>query len=289
MAEGPAQSKRHRISKAQQMTLLEVLITSAIVGAGVVVANFLIRYIDFNTKIISAKDEAIAEYNTTIVNVGACADKNKNGRLDNDELKSCDPNAVRLEDVTGTLRYNIYENLASNEDLELVAQQRNADGACYDDDKKAINYTSLYNQASSDEEREKALQGMRACSSLRVVSDALPNNKNTEALMDSLGYLFLKSDIEPESSSPRDETVVTDLVGVGVIPVTFRVNGTGAEVIKVLDNIERSIRTFDITSGVFQWTTSGISMRANANAYYLDETLDLETKTTLRANAGSKK
>lgn len=284
MAEGPAQSKRHLISRAQQMTLLEVLITSAIVGAGVVVANFLVRYIDFNTKIISEKNDAISAYDATILNIGACQDKDNNGRLSNEELRSCDPDSVRLEDVPGTLRYNVYESLAANEDLELVARQRNAGSACYDENGDAINYTNLYNQASNDEEREKALQGMRACSSLRVIPDALPNNKNTEALMDSLGYLFLQSNIEPELSSPRDEVIESEISGVGVIPVSFRVSGSGVEIIRVLDNIERSIRTIDITSGVFQWTTGGVSMRANANAYYLDEGFSLESQTVLKAS-----
>ena len=60
--------------------------------------------------------------------------------------------------------------------------------------------------------------------------------------------------------------------------------------IRALDAIERSIRTFDITSGVFEYSSTGtISLRAGANAYYLDEGEELEIKKTVRAAGGKKK
>ncbi len=283
MAERPAKEKRHYISKAQQMTLLEVLITSVILGACIVLSNFLIKYINFNTKIITEKDVAIADYNSTIINVGVCKDENRDGKLTDKELKACDPDSISLSDVPNTLRYNIYESMAKNNDLESVARQRQAGGVCYDEDKKEINFTARYNQAKTDEERAQALQGMRSCSSLRVISDALPEKRNTEALMSSLNELFIEAQIEPESIAPRDETITPAIDGVSIIPVSFRMNGSGADIIRVLDVIERSIRTFDITSGVFQWSSSGINMRAEADAYYLDEDLELETKKTVHA------
>lgn len=289
MAEQPAKEKRHYISKAQRMTLLEVLITSVILGACVVLSNFLIKYINFNTKIITEKDAAIADYNSTMIQVGVCKDDNRDGKLSDKELKACDPDSVSLNDVPNSLRYNIYETMASNEDLELVARRRKVGGVCYDDNKKEINFTARYNQAKTDEERAQALLGMRECSSLRVIYDALPEKRNTEALMSSLNELFIEAQIEPESIAPRDEIVAAAVDGVSVIPVTFRMNGSGADVIRILDAVERSIRTFDITSGVFQWSSSGINMRAEAEAYYLDESLALETKKTVRAAEGEKK
>lgn len=173
--------------------------------------------------------------------------------------------------------------MAKNEDLESVARRRQVGGVCYDDDGKEINFTVRYNQAKTEEERTQALQGMRECSSLRVISDALPEKRNTEALMSSLNQLFIEAQIEPESIAPRDEIVTATVDGVSIIPVVFRMNGSGADVIRTLDTIERSIRTFDITSGVFQWSSSGINMRAEADAYYLDENFNLETKRTVRA------
>ena len=289
MAERPAKEKRNYISKAQRTTLLEVLVTSVILGACIVLSNFLIKYINFNTKIITAKDAAIADYNSTIINVGICKDANRDGRLTDKELTSCDPDSVSLNDVPNSLRYNIYETMAKNTNLESVARRRTVGGVCYDDDKKEINFTARYNQATTDEEREQALLGMRECSALRVISDALPEKRNTEALMSSLNQLFIDARIEPESIAPRDEIVASVVDGVSVIPVTFRMNGTGADIIRTLDTIERSIRTFDITNSVFQWSTSGISMRAEAEAYFLDESLDLETKKTVRAAEGKVK
>lgn len=283
MAEQPAKEKRHYISKAQRMTLLEVLITSVILGACIVISNFLIKYINFNTKIITEKDAAIADYNSTIIHVGVCKDSNSDGKLTDKELSDCDPDSVSLSDVPRSLRYNVYELMAKNTDLESVARRRQVGGVCYDDDGKEINFTARYNQAKTEEERTQALQGMRECSSLRVISDALPEKRNTEALMSSLNQLFIEAQIEPESIAPRDEVVAAAVDGVSIIPVIFRMNGSGADIIRTLDTIERSIRTFDITSGVFQWSSSGISMRAEANAYYLDENFDLETKKIVRA------
>ncbi len=58
---------------------------------------FLIKYIKFNTQIIAAKNDAIAEYDETIRNVGIYADKDKNGRLSTQELEDCDPNKVTFK------------------------------------------------------------------------------------------------------------------------------------------------------------------------------------------------
>lgn len=276
-------TKRERITKAQRITLLEVLIASLILGVCLVVANFLMKYIKFNTKIITAKNDAISEYDQTIRATGICEDMDKNGRLNDTEIEACRPNETSLEKVTGSLRYNIYEVMAQNTDLEAVARKRDEDGICYNDDGTVRDYTQEHERATTDAERERALQGMRLCSSLRVISDALPDHKNTEALMASLNQLFIVSKVEPETIAPRDDLVTTEVVGVGVIPVTFRMEGTGAEVIRVLDNVERSIREFDITSASVEWTTKGLGLRANANAYYLDEIFDPETMMTVRA------
>ena len=79
--------KREKISKAQQYTILEVLVASLILGACVVISIFLIKYINFNTLIITEKDEAISEYDQTLRNVGICVDKDKDGALSAEELE----------------------------------------------------------------------------------------------------------------------------------------------------------------------------------------------------------
>lgn len=279
-------SKRQKISKAQQLTMLEVLGASLVLGTCLVLVIFISKYIEFNSRVITEKNTAISDYSQVIKNVGICADTNKNGRLDDKELENCDANAVQLSDVAGSLRYNVFEEMALNEDLESVARKRNAD--CYDEDGKRRDFNEEYNQATDAASRQLALQGMKICSSLRVVSDALPAQKNTEALMASLNQIFITSGWEPESIAPRDDKVtLTDLTGVEAIPVTLRVNGDAATVIKVIDNIDRSIRDFDVTTATIEWNNSGLSLQARANAYYLDEVWGLETTKTVQA--GDKK
>lgn len=278
----PADSKRKKISKAQQLTMLEVLGASLILGTCLVFINFICKYIEFNTRIITEKNEAISSYDRALRNIGICVDTNSDGRLSDRELAECDPNKVSLSSVPGSLRYNIFEIMAQNEDLESVARRRNVN--CYDEEGNRIDFNSLYNMATDDKERTQLLQASKICSSLRVISDALPAQKNTEALMASLNQLFIVSQWEPESLSPRDETIyLEDLSGVQAIPVTLRFKGNGATVIRILNNIDRSIRDFDITNATIEWENNDLAIQARANAYYLDEVMDIETVKTVRA------
>lgn len=286
MAAKPADTKREKISKAQQLTMLEVLGASLVLGTCLVLMNFIGKYIEFNTRIIAAKNESIAMYDETLRNIGICPDTDKDGRLSIREIEECDPNSVKLSQVPNSLRYNVLEVMAQNADLESVARKRNEN--CYDADGKRINFNEMYNSATTESERQQILQATKICSSLRVISDALPAQKNTEALMASLNQLFIISNWEPENIAPRDETVVLDdLSGVEAIPVTLQVNGNGATVLTVLNNIDRSIRNFDITSATVEWTNTGLNLTARANAYYMDGVWNLETEKTLRA--GDKK
>lgn len=282
----PAETKRARISKAQRVTLVEVLAASLVLGTCIVVANFLIKYIQFNTIVITAKNDAISEYDQTLRNVGVCVDSDKNGRLNDAEIAACKPNEISLSQVQGTLRYNVYEVMAQNEALESVARQHEADGVCFNDEGELRDFTDEYNNATNDTEREQALLGTKSCSALRVLADALPAHKNTEALMASLNDIFIISELEPESISPRDDVVTSVVEGVGVIPVLFRMEADGPMIIRVLNNIERSIRDFDITTASFEWTNGGVSARVEANAYYLEDLLSPEVTITVRAKNG---
>lgn len=280
------QTKKARISRAQQMTMLEVLGASLILGVCLVLAIFLIKYIIFNTQIITEKNQAIDEYDQTIRNIGICKDTDKNGKLNGSELEKCDPNKVSLTEVKDSLRYNVIDVMAQNEDLEKVARQREDD--CYDDSGKKIDFYKLYEETDDELQKQQYLQLTKVCSALRVIPDALPAQQNTEALMASLNQIFILSNWEPETLSPRDDTVVSKFQGLGVIPTTLRVEGTDGATIRTLGNLERSIRDFDITSAVFEWTNSGISMQASANAYFLDKTNELETTKTLYASKKAK-
>lgn len=283
----PVEGKREKISKAQQYTMLEVLGASLVLGACIVISVFLIKYIKFNTQIIAAKNDAIAEYDETIRNVGICVDKDKNGRLSAQELEDCDPNKVTLNEVTGSLRYNVLAMMAQNADLESVARLRNEN--CYDENGNRINFSRLYEMATTDVERQQYMQQSKICSALRVIPDALPAQQNTEALMASLNQIFILAKWEPERLAPRDDIVATEIEGVGTIPVQLRVEGSNDMVVEILDRIEKSVREFNVSTATIEWVTAGLSLNAAMNSYYLDDAKALEETETLYASAKARR
>lgn len=277
----PSDGKRARISKAQQVTMLEVLCASLVLGTCIVMSIFMIKYIKFNTTIITEKNNAISAYDQTIRNVGVCVDTDGNGRLSAEELESCKPNEVSLNSVVGSLRYNVLSQMAQNSDLESVARLRNA--SCYDEAGERIDFNKLYELSTDELEKQQYLQSSKVCSALRVIPDALPAHQNTEALMASLNQIFILTGWDPERLSPRDDVVKVDIEGVSVIPVSLRVEGDDSIVLAVLDNVEHSIREFDITTATIEWTSRGLSLNASANAFYLTELPEIETTKTLYA------
>ena len=102
----------------------------------------------------------------------------------------------------------------------------------------------------------------------------------------SINDIFIISELEPESISPWDDIVKSSIEGIGVIPVLFRMEADGPMIIRVLNNIEKSIRDFDITVASFEWTNAGVSARVEANAYYLEDLLSPEVTVTVRAKNG---
>ena len=271
---GPADNKRAIISKAQQMTMLEVLGASLVLGACIVLSTFLIKYIKFNTTVIAAKNEAIADYDATIRNVGVCVDKDKNGRLSDKELEQCNPSAVKLNDIVGSLRYNV------------VARQRNE--GCYDEEGKRIDFNKLYEETTDETEKKQYLQSAKICSALRVIPDALPAQQNTEALMASLNQIFILAGVEPDRLAPQDTVMDSTIEGVSAIPVSLQLEGSDYGVMVALDALERSIREFDVTTALIEWTTRGLSLNVSANAYFLSEKPSIEEDVTLYASKKAK-
>ena len=262
--------------------MLEVLIASLVFGACAVLSIFLIKYINFNTKIISAKSQAITDYDQSLRNVGVCVDTDKNGRLSNEELENCNSNEVSLNSVTNSLRYKVLMQMAQNTDLESVARQRNE--KCYDDKGEKIDFNEKYEKTTDELEKQQYLQMSKVCSALRVIPDALPAQKNTEALMASLNQVLLLTGWEPERLTPRDDAVESRIEGIGVIPVTLQVEGGSDVVLRALDKIEHSVREFDITSGTIEWTNSGLSLNALADAYYLEDAAEIEKTVVIKAS-----
>ncbi len=268
-------SKSLKISKAQQYTMLEVLIASLILGVSIVLTIWLVKYIAFNNKVLTEYGKTIEAYEKTIINVGVCnpgADK----KLSDEELKSCNPNEINIDDVKGSLRYNVLVNLANNISLESVA--RESQSVCKDDNGKKIDFTKEYRKANTEKEKEQALAMMSMCSALRVVPDALPSQENPEATVASLNQIFILSRTEPttlavdemnssseESSGELDET---EQINLGVIPVRFEVEQPSSTVQRLLEKMETSIRTFNIARATFEWNNGVLDMKANAQAYF---------------------
>ncbi len=54
----------------------------------------------------------------------------------------------------------------------------------------------------------------------------------------------------------------------------------------VLNNIERSIREFNIKTATIEWSGSdNLLLQAQANAYYMDKSIITETKKTIREDS----
>lgn len=289
---GPAVEKREKISKAQKQTLLTVGGTAVFVGVCIVFVSYFIQLIGFNSRVIEAKDTSILNYSDTIKNVGVCK-TSESGVISDDELKKCTPNTYLSDSLTGTLRYNVMVKTAENEDLESVA--RPLQSACYNANGKRINFKELYDnaeaEAAKDAEKDvdtlkaKYLDMMKACSALRAVPDALPAQKNTEALLASLDRLFDLADWHPSGLSPNASSVSSPYSDMSTLPISLSIEANSAKTLNVLSTIERSIRTFDITNATIEWIgTDTLKLGATANAYYTGEESLTEKKITVYAN-----
>lgn len=286
--EGPAVEKRKKISKSQQEIILFILITSLIFGVCIVLSIYCVKMINYQSKIIEAEDRSIANYTKTITNVGVCRDENKDGQYSSEELDRCNPNNLTAETMPGTLRYNVLVGLADNEDLESVAREAQTD--CFDQQTGVkIDYKTLYENEENSNLRGYYLDMMKACSALRAVPDALPAQENVEALLASLNQIFNLSNWTPKSLAPNDTATASSIDGVGAIPVSLSVEADDATTLKVLSNIERSIRTFEMSRATISWSgTDTLTLRAQAVAYYTDEEDLAETTTTVYADDSKK-
>lgn len=292
MAKEVAIGKRAKISEAQQYMLLAVLGASVVLGIAISLIIHFVQQISFNTTVIMAEDEAIVSYSNVIKSTGIC--KSPKGNVYNDdELKNCDPDSIETSQIPGTLRANILENLAANESLNSVPKE--ASSTCINPN-TGKNYTyaelnKIYNNASGSNELTAASQLIKSCSALRVIPDALPAFKNEEALLASLNKLFIESGWQPKSLSPSGSSTSSSLAsGLNAISVNLVIDEADASVtMRVLDNIERSIREFDIERATITWGGNNtLDLKAQATAYYMDESSITETTKTLKAEEKKK-
>ncbi|MBQ8996836.1 hypothetical protein IJ095_02300 [Candidatus Saccharibacteria bacterium] len=280
---GEAIGKRLKISRAQSNMLGAVAGAAIVLGASLVLGVYFLKYIRFNAAVISAKDDAIEGYSNAIRDYGVC--KKPRGKIySSSELKNCVPDDVRVGEVSGTLRYNVMVTMAQNQDLESVA--RNGLSVCVDSNTgEKYSYDTLYSRyENSTNEKDKALnlEIFGLCSSLRAIPDALPGAKNELALMASLDKIFKLSGWEPDSMSPGGDAE-SEIEGLGAIGVNLSVNTNSTTTIRVLQNIEKSIREINIETASIEWSSGDqLEVNASATAYYTEEAMLQEGLVTVK-------
>lgn len=164
-----------------------------------------------------------------------------------------------------TLNSTVVE-LAENENLEVVGRKREVQCEAIEG-----NVNELFVDVES----------LRECSALRVIPDALPATRNTEALLASLNKVFITAGINPEQLSPSDSSGSSPVDGVDIIPVKLSVAGDSSAVRSLLDSIERSIRTFEMTTVSIEWRNNGaILLSGQAHAFFSSE-ISAEFKTKI--------
>lgn len=284
MAKEIAIGKRAKISEAQQYMLLSVLGAAIFLGIAISLISHFVQQISFNTKVIMEEEKAIVAYSNVIKSTGIC--KSPRGTIySDDELKKCDPDAIEVSEIPGTLRANILEKLASNEALNSVPKED--DSNCINPEtKKNFTYKELnkiYQDADSASELKSASQLIKSCSALRVIPDALPAFKNEEALLASLNKLFIVSGWEPESLSPSgSSSSPSSSSSLNTISVRLSVEASSSTTMTVLHNIERSIREFNIERASIEWGgDNSLILQAQATAYYTNEASITETNKTI--------
>ena len=278
--------KRAKITQAQQYMALAVFGAALFLGAAVAVVINSVNKISFSASVIVAQDQSIVSFSDTIKNIGIC-EKPSGKVYSDDELKKCNPNSISASRVPNTLRSNILESMASNTALASVPNKSNT--SCINPETNK-NYTyrelednySAASESGDDEKLAAAGNLIKACSSLRVIPDALPAYKNEEALLASIDKIFRDSGTEPESLSPTDET---DWASFGnnlyTISVRLSIESGAGTVHTFLSNIERSIRNFNIERATIEWSSGNtINFQARATAYYMTpSTLSITEKT----------
>lgn len=272
MAKDKAIGKRLKISKAQQMMLGAVAGAALILGVCLVFSVYFLKYIKFNGKVISEKDIAIKGYSSAISSIGVCkAPSSRDGIYNKSELESCEPNDINLKYLQGTLRYDVIMNLSQNEALESVG--RKGLSICYDastGQKRTFEWMlERYNNATNDKDKENYLQMIGMCSSLRVIPDALPSTANPLALGASLNRIFQISKYEPDGITPGAEDEST-IPGVGSIMVSLEIEASTDTTMRVLDNLEKSIREINVRTARIERSGGTLKVEASAEAFYTE-------------------
>ena len=292
MAKEIAIGKRAKISQAQEYMLLAVVGASIFLGVAISMIKFFVKQISFNAGVIVEQDQSIVAYSDAIKNIGIC--KSPSGAVyTNEELKKCNPDSVAVSSVPGTLRANIIEKMAANEALNSVPKESTSE--CINPG-TGKNYTyaemnAYYKDAKSDEQMIAASELIQSCSALRVIPDALPAFRNEEALLSSLNKIFIMSGWEPDAISPTGSSAPSSLgTHLNTFSVNLVVEADSAVTVGFLDNIEKSIREFNIERATIEWASNNtLVLQAQATAFYMTPSSLTESSKTIKSGDNEKK
>ena len=283
-------SKRAKISQAQQYMIFAVLGAAVFLGAAIAVVINSINKISFSANVIMVQDQSIVSFSDAIKNIGIC--QKPSGQVYSDsELQKCSPNNVNVTAVPNTLRSNILNNIASNKALASVPNENDA-GCVNQTTGKNYTYQELeekYSNAENEEDLASAIGLIKSCSSLRVIPDALPAFKNEEALLASVNKIFDISNAALQSLSPTDEVDGAPFgTNLYTISVHLALEGGTDVVHRLLNNLERSIRNFNVDRATIDWSSNGsLDLKATASAYYMTPSTLVVTDKSI--SSGGKK
>ena len=231
--------KRAQIDKASQKIFLAVCGASIVLGLALVGSIYFVKWMIFNGKIITRKDEVIQDYKSIQSNVS-------------------------------TLRHNIIGDsdtpgLAGNANLEVIARARDAN---------CVSIDGEYTVPEDDIELTRVCSALRV---IPDALPSVRNDEAVLASLNKL-FLLTNDEsgqpVEPESISPSGNNSITDASGLSTIPVNLSIKNSSTTTRAVLDTIERSIRNFDIRTITIAWRSSDgvnrdqIELRGTAAAYY---------------------
>ena len=287
MAKEVAIEKRAKISQAQQYVLLAVLGASIFLGVAIALIFFFVKQISFNSNVIAEEEKSIVAYSDAIRDIGVCT-KPKGAVYSDEELKNCSPDSIDVDSIPGTLRANIINNLAANTALNSVPKESSS--GCIN----PYAYEELEKKPDNPDALDavvKASELIQSCSALRIIPDAIPAFKNEEALLSSLNKIFLITGIEPETLSPTGAAGESNYgKGLESISVRLSVESETPTTVGFLENVERSIREFNIERATIEWAQGGkLVLQAQASAFYMTPSELVETTQTIRATKGTKR
>ena len=303
MAKEVAIEKRAKISQAQQYVLLAVLGASIFLGVAIALIFFFVKQISFNSNVIAEEEKSIVAYSDAIRDIGVCT-KPKGAVYSDEELKNCSPDSIDVDSIPGTLRANIINNLAANTALNSVPKESSSGcinpytGKKYSYEELEKNYDSAYEELEKKPDNPDALDAVvkaseliQSCSALRIIPDAIPAFKNEEALLSSLNKIFLITGIEPETLSPTGAAGESNYgKGLESISVRLSVESETPTTVGFLENVERSIREFNIERATIEWAQGGkLVLQAQASAFYMAPSELVETTETIKATKGTKR